>query len=101
MAKKSMIAREVKRLKLVEKNHQKRQALKSIIISLTASEEEKIAAEVKLQKLPRDSSASRLRNRCNLTGRPHGYYRKFGLGRNKLRESVMRGDVPGVCKASW
>lgn len=101
MAKKSMIAREVKRLKLVEKNHQKRQTLKSVIISLTASEEEKIAAEVKLQKLPRDSSASRLRNRCNLTGRPHGYYRKFGLGRNKLRESVMRGDVPGVCKASW
>jgi len=101
MAKKSMIAREVKRLKLVEKNQQKRQELKSTIISLTATEEEKMAAEVKLQKLPRDSSASRLRNRCNLTGRPHGFYRKFGLGRNKLRESVMRGDVPGVSKASW
>jgi len=101
MAKKSMIAREVKRLKLVEKNQQKRQELKSIIISPTATDEDKIAAEVKLQKLPRDSSASRLRNRCNLTGRPHGYYRKFGLGRNKLRESVMRGDVPGVSKASW
>jgi len=101
MAKKSMIAREVKRLKLVEKNQQKRQELKSTIISLTATDEEKMAAEVKLQKLPRDSSASRLRNRCNLTGRPHGFYRKFGLGRNKLRESVMRGDVPGVSKASW
>ena len=101
MAKKAMIAREVKRLKLVEKNQQKRQELKAIIISPTATDEDKIAAEVKLQKLPRDSSASRLRNRCNLTGRPHGYYRKFGLGRNKLRESVMRGDVPGVSKASW
>lgn len=101
MAKKSMIAREVKRLKLVEKNQHKRQELKAIIISPTATDEDKIAAEVKLQKLPRDSSASRLRNRCNLTGRPHGYYRKFGLGRNKLRESVMRGDVPGVSKASW
>jgi small subunit ribosomal protein S14 len=101
MAKKSMVAREVKRIKLVDKNYQKRQELKAIIINQTASDEEKIAAEIKLQKLPRDSSASRLRNRCNLTGRPHGYYRKFGLGRNKLREAVMRGDVPGVCKASW
>lgn len=101
MAKKSMIAREVKRLKLVEKNKQKRQELKSIIISMIATDEDKMAAELKLQKLPRDSSPSRLRNRCNLTGRPHGFYRKFGLGRNKLRESVMRGDVPGVSKASW
>lgn len=101
MAKKSMIAREVKRQKLVEKNKQKRQELKSIIISMVATDEDKIAAELKLQKLPRDSSQSRLRNRCNLTGRPHGFYRKFGLGRNKLRESVMRGDVPGVSKASW
>jgi small subunit ribosomal protein S14 len=101
MAKKSMIAREVKRQKLVEKNKQKRQELKSIIISMIATDEDKIAAELKLQKLPRDSSPSRLRNRCNLTGRPHGFYRKFGLGRNKLRESVMRGDVPGVSKASW
>ena len=101
MAKKSMIAREVKRQKLVQKNLAKREALKAIIVSLNASEDEKIAAELKLQKLPRDSSPSRLRNRCNLTGRPHGFYRKFGLGRNKLRESVMRGDVPGVTKASW
>ncbi len=101
MAKKSMIAREVKRQKLVQKNLAKREALKAIIVSLNASDDEKMAAELKLQKLPRDSSPSRLRNRCNLTGRPHGFYRKFGLGRNKLRESVMRGDVPGVTKASW
>lgn len=101
MAKKSMIAREVKRQKLVAKNQAKRVALKAVIVSLTASEDEKIQAELQLQKLPRDSSPSRLHNRCNLTGRPHGFYRKFGLGRNKLRESVMRGDVPGVTKASW
>jgi small subunit ribosomal protein S14 len=101
MAKKSMIAREVKRQKLVEKNLAKRQALKAIILSHTASDDDKIIAETKLQKLPRDSSPSRLRNRCSLTGRPHGFYRKFGLGRNKLREAVMRGDVPGVTKASW
>lgn len=101
MAKKSMIAREVKRQKLVSKNLAKRQQLKEIILSATASDDDKMAAELRLQKLPRDSSPSRLRNRCNLTGRPHGFYRKFGLGRNKLRESVMRGDVPGVTKASW
>ena len=101
MAKKSMIAREVKRQKLVSKNLAKRQQLKEIILSATASDDDKVAAELRLQKLPRDSSPSRLRNRCNLTGRPHGFYRKFGLGRNKLRESVMRGDVPGVTKASW
>lgn len=101
MAKKSMIAREVKRKNLVEKNQVKRALLKAIIIDANASDDDRLAAEIKLQKLPRDSSPSRLRNRCNLTGRPHGYYRKFGLGRNKLRESVMRGDVPGVTKASW
>ena len=101
MAKKSMIAREVKRQKLVAKSLAKRLELKSIIVSMTASDDDKIAAELKLQKLPRDSSPTRLRNRCNITGRPHGFYRKFGLGRNKLRESVMRGDVPGVTKASW
>ena len=101
MAKKSMIAREVKRQKLVAKSLAKRLELKSIILSMNASDDDKIAAELKLQKLPRDSSPSRLRNRCNITGRPHGFYRKFGLGRNKLRESVMRGDVPGVTKASW
>lgn len=101
MAKKSMIAREKKRQKLVAKYRKIRQELKAIIISGLSSEAEKQQAEVKLQQMPRDSSPGRLRNRCNLTGRPHGFYRKFGLGRNKLRESVMRGEVPGVSKASW
>ena len=101
MAKKSMIAREVKRKKLVDKYAAKRELLKKLIVDSSASDDDRMNAELKLQKLPRDSSASRLRHRCNITGRPHGYYRKFGLGRNKLRESVMRGDVPGVTKASW
>jgi small subunit ribosomal protein S14 len=101
MAKKSMIARERKRQELVVKYQKKRNQLKQMIASNSASDEEKREAEIRLQKLPRDSSASRVRNRCNITGRPHGFYRKFGLGRNKLRESVMRGDVPGVTKASW
>jgi small subunit ribosomal protein S14 len=101
MAKKSMIAREKKRQHLVAKYQKIRSELKEVISSLNATDDEKVAAETRLQKLPRDSSASRVRNRCNLTGRPHGYYRKFGLGRNKLRECVMRGDVPGVTKASW
>ena len=101
MAKKSMIARENKRAKQVKQYQEKRRALKEIIRDPNASFEDKETAHLKLQKLPRDSSKCRLRNRCNLTGRPHGYYRKFGLGRNKLRESTMRGDVPGVVKASW
>ncbi|NOQ36102.1 MAG: 30S ribosomal protein S14 [Methylococcaceae bacterium] len=101
MAKKSMIAREDKRNKLVQKYAEKRAALKEIIRDPNASYEDKEAALLQLQKLPRDSSAARLRNRCNLTGRPHGYYRKFGLSRNKLREATMRGDVPGLGKASW
>lgn len=101
MAKKSMIAREKKRNGIVNKYAAKRRALKAIIKNPKASFEDKENAQIKLQKLPRDSSSSRLRNRCSLTGRPHGYYRKFGLGRNKLRESTMRGDVPGLVKASW
>ncbi len=101
MAKKSMIAREAKRVKLVEKYEAKRKSLKEIIRDPNASFEDKETAQFELQKLPRDSSRSRLRNRCNLTGRPHGYYRKFGLSRNKLREATMRGDVPGLSKASW
>jgi small subunit ribosomal protein S14 len=101
MAKKSMIAREVKRQKMVDKYQKIRAEVKQIIISATSTDDEKQIAELKLQKMPRDSSKSRLRNRCSITGRPHGFYRKFGLGRNKLRESVMRGDVPGVTKASW
>ena len=101
MAKKSMIAREEKRKKLVKQFEEKRKALKEVVRNPNSSFEEKELAQLKLQKLPRDSSASRVRNRCNLTGRPHGFYRKFGLSRNKLREATMRGDVPGVVKASW
>jgi len=101
MAKKSMIARETKRIKLVQKYDAKRKSLKEIIRDPGATFEDKESAHLQLQKLPRDSSKSRVRNRCNLTGRPHGYYRKFGLSRNKLREATMRGDVPGVVKASW
>lgn len=101
MAKKSMIAREKKRQQLVVKYRKRRNDLKAILKSSQSSDYEKQRADVELQRLPRDSSPSRIRNRCGLTGRPHGYYRKFGLGRNKLRESVMRGDVPGVSKASW
>ncbi len=101
MAKKSMVERELKRAKLVAKYAAKRSELRAIICSPNTSAEEHEAAVVKMQKLPRDSSASRQRNRCGLTGRPHGYYRKFGLGRNKLRETAMRGDIPGLVKASW
>jgi small subunit ribosomal protein S14 len=101
MAKKSMIAREVKREGLIKKYQAKRSQLKEVIRSPNTSFEEKENAQIQLQKLPRDSSQSRLRNRCKLTGRPHGYYRKFGLSRNKLREATMRGDVPGLSKASW
>lgn len=101
MAKKSMIAREDKRKKLVKQYQTKRQNLKNIINDSSASFETKSIAHLQLQKLPRDSSVTRIRNRCNITGRPHGYYRKFGLSRNKLREATMRGDVPGVVKASW
>lgn len=101
MAKKSMIARENKRQRLVQQYEVKRKALKSIIRNPNISLEEQEVAQIKLQKLPRDSSPSRGRNRCQITGRPHGVYRKFGLGRNKLREATMRGDVPGLSKASW
>ncbi|PCI22089.1 MAG: 30S ribosomal protein S14 [Piscirickettsiaceae bacterium] len=101
MAKKSMIARENKRIKLVAKYATKRKALKAIIRNPKSSYVEVAEAQAKLVSLPRDSSPSRIRNRCSITGRPHGYYRKFGLGRNKLREATMRGDVPGLSKASW
>ncbi len=101
MAKKSMIAREHKRAKLVKKYEAKRASLKETIRDPNASIQEKDEAHLALQKLPRDSSGVRVRNRCNLTGRPHGYYRKFGLSRNMLREAMMRGDVPGLKKASW
>lgn len=101
MAKKSMIAREAKRTKLASRHAAKRAELKTLIVSPNASDEEVWDAQLKLQKLPRDSSLSRQRRRCRITGRPHGVYRKFGLCRNKLREAAMRGDVPGLVKASW
>ncbi|GAB6196327.1 30S ribosomal protein S14 [Lysobacter xanthus] len=101
MAKTSMINREVKRAKLAKRHGAKRDELKKIIASTTASYEDKMDAVVKLQKLPRDSSPSRQRNRCELSGRPRGVYRKFGLGRNMLRKATMNGDVPGLRKASW
>jgi small subunit ribosomal protein S14 len=101
MAKTSMINREKKRARTVSKYAAKREALRAIIKSPASSYEEMIAAVNKLQALPRDASPCRQRNRCRLTGRPHGYYRKFGLSRNKLREAAMRGDVPGLRKASW
>jgi len=101
MAKKSMVARETKRKKLALKYDAKRKSLREIIRDPKSSFDQKEVAQLHLQKLPRDSSATRIRNRCGLTGRPHGYYRKFGLSRNKLREATMRGDVPGVVKASW
>lgn len=101
MAKRSMLEREKKREKTVAKFAAKRKALKAIIADVNSSEEEKWEAQMAFQKLPRDASPMRLRNRCGLTGRPHGFYRKFGLGRNKLREAAMRGDVPGLVKSSW
>ena len=101
MAKNSMIARENKRMRTVKRLAAKRAELKNTIKSTSASYEERYQAQLKLQELPRDASPVRMRNRCRLTGRPHGYYRKFGLSRNKLREAAMRGDVPGLVKASW
>ncbi|MFK3651244.1 30S ribosomal protein S14 [Lysobacter enzymogenes] len=101
MAKTSMVNRDLKRAKLAKKFAAKRDSLKKIIASDASSYEDKMDAVVKLQKLPRDSSPSRQRNRCALTGRSRGVYQKFGLGRNKLREATMRGDVPGLRKASW
>lgn len=101
MAKKSMIAREVKRARSVEKFAAKRAELKEIISSPNSTEEQVWDAVISLQKLPRNSSKSRIQRRCQVTGRPHAVYRKFGLCRNKLREAAMRGDVPGLVKASW
>ncbi|MBE8718637.1 30S ribosomal protein S14 [Cellvibrio polysaccharolyticus] len=101
MAKKSMIAREVKRAETANKFAAKRDELKAIIVSPSSTEEQVWEAQIKLQKMPRDASPSRQRNRCRVTGRPHGVYRKFGLCRHKLREAAMRGDVPGLVKASW
>lgn len=101
MAKKSMVQREIKRAKTVARYAEKRARLKEIIRNPESSQDERAAALAKLHSLPRDASPSRLRNRCNVTGRPKGYYRKFGLGRNKLREATMNGEIPGLSKASW
>lgn len=101
MAKTSMIEREIKRSKLVNKHAVKRAELKAKIINPATSDEERWAAQVALQKQPRDASKIRMKNRCSITGRPHGFYRKFGLSRNKLREMAMRGEIPGLRKASW
>ena len=101
MAKKSMSERERKREKLIKRYAVKRAELKAIIKNVNSSDEDRIAAQQKLNALPRDSSPSRARNRCAITGRPHGVYRKFGLGRNKLREAAMKGEIPGLTKASW
>ena len=101
MAKTSSIARDEKRKKMIQKYAAKRAELKATIANVNATDEERFEAMLKLQALPRNASPVRLRNRCGLTGRPHGYFRKFGLSRNKLRDTVMQGDVPGVVKASW
>lgn len=101
MAKKCMIARENKREKMVGKYAEKRAQLKALIRNPDTDPQDRQAAVEALAQLPRNSSAVRLRNRCEQTGRPRGYYRKFGLSRNKLREAAMRGDIPGLSKSSW
>ena len=101
MAKRSMIEREKKRARLAKKYAAKRETLKARVKDTQLAPEERLAAQRELQKIPRNASPVRRENRCAITGRPHGYYRKFGLGRVKLREAVMRGDVPGVRKSSW
>jgi len=101
MAKVSMVQREKKRERIVAKFAEKRAALKAIIKNIELSEDERWDAQVALQKLPRNANPVRLRNRCQITGRPHGVYRKFRLGRNKLREAAMRGDIAGLKKSSW
>ncbi|MAH73070.1 MAG: 30S ribosomal protein S14 [Cellvibrionales bacterium TMED49] len=101
MAKVAMIEREKRRARTAEKFAEKRNMLKSIISDINLADNERWEAQIKLQKLPRDSSPTRGQNRCRITGRPHGVYRKFGLCRNKLREAAMRGEVPGLVKSSW
>jgi len=101
MAKLALINRQQKRVQLVAKYAKKRATLESIIDSPRMSDEDRYAARLKLQQLPRNANPTRLRNRCAITGRPRGVYSKFGLGRNKLREYAMRGEIPGIVKASW
>ncbi len=101
MAKVSMIERERKRNEIVKRFAKRRAEIKARVGDRSLSVQERRLAQAQLRKLPRNASPTRLRNRCRMTGRPHGYYRKFGLGRNKLREAAMRGDVPGLVKSSW
>ena len=101
MAKLALINRDQKRRKLVKKYAKKRADLVAIMNNTKASDEVRFAARLKIQQLPQNSNPTRLRNRCAITGRPRGYFRKFGLGRNKLREFAMRGEIPGIVKASW
>ena len=101
MAKLSIKQREAKREQLVAKFAKKRAELKSVADDAKRSDEERYAARLELQKLPRNANPTRLRNRCGLTGRPRGTFRKFGLARNKIRELAFKGDIPGVVKASW
>jgi small subunit ribosomal protein S14 len=101
MSKLALINRNEKRKKLVAKFSKKREALQAIVDDPKASDETRYEARLKIQALPRNSNKTRIRNRCALTGRPRGVYRKFGLGRNKLREFAMRGEIPGIVKASW
>jgi small subunit ribosomal protein S14 len=101
MAKLSLINRDEKRRGLVKKYAKKRATLVAIMNNTKMSDEDRMAARLKVQALPRNANPTRLRNRCAITGRPRGYFRKFGLGRNKLREFAMRGEVPGIVKASW
>jgi small subunit ribosomal protein S14 len=101
VAKLSLINRDLKRKALVQKFAARRKELQSIIEDQSRSEEERYQARLKLQSLPRNANPTRLRNRCEITGRPRGTFRKFGLARNKLREAAMRGEIPGLVKASW
>lgn len=101
MAKLSLINRDLKRAKLVAKFASKREALQAVINDTSKSEEERYQARLQLQQLPRNANPTRMRNRCAITGRPRGVFRKFGLARNKLREMAMRGEIPGMTKASW
>jgi small subunit ribosomal protein S14 len=101
MAKLALINRDAKRRALVKKYAKKREALEAIVANTRMSDEDRFAARLKLQQLPRNANPTRVRNRCVMTGRPRGYFRKFGLGRNKLREYAMRGEIPGIQKASW
>lgn len=101
MAKTSMVNREHRRRRMVDKYRARRAALRAKVVDNKLPDDDRWSAMLALQKLPRDSMAARRRNRCGLTGRSRGYYRKFGLSRSKLREVVMRGEAPGVVKASW